>query len=339
VKVQQKILTLCEAWWLYNGARRETLILNVLPILVQAALDGKDDDNTFETTTLSSSTSSSTKITSMITKPAAIKRLFQIRTAIDELDFNDPGSASFCALLLRLVSSPSCLNTIDGRKLLSYLLNADVTLMQRLHQSIRAQIPNNRPTILKAYSEIYFRAWNDVHLSADDDGSSGDGNNDDDDDASNSISNTIHSNMRSKFENHVLQDLMYSSIHASNPVMVKSLMRLLQAFYDAKKDRNVEAMFYRMYSPILWRSLTATNAIVRVNAAMVFSEVFPLQNPNHLQTDQAILKGCQSMQHLLCDRDPRVRVAGSECVAKILSTYWEVIPPVEIRSLLNRKYL
>jgi hypothetical protein len=42
---------------------------------------------------------------------------------------------------------------------------------------------------------------------------------------------------------------------------------------------------------------------------------------------------------LLQDRDPRVRVAGSEAMAKILSTYWDVLPSTEIRVLLNREYL
>ena len=39
-------------------------------------------------------------------------------------------------------------------------------------------------------------------------------------------------------------------------------------------------MLLKLYNPIIWRSFTAANAHVRRNAMLLFSTVFPLQDPN-----------------------------------------------------------
>lgn len=38
-------------------------------------------------------------------------------------------------------------------------------------------------------------------------------------------------------------------------------------------------MLYRLYKPILWRSLKVANAVVRANATTLMLSVFPLYNP------------------------------------------------------------
>lgn len=41
----------------------------------------------------------------------------------------------------------------------------------------------------------------------------------------------------------------------------------------------MDEMLFRLYSPILWRSLRAANADVRANATAVLLDAFPLQDP------------------------------------------------------------
>jgi hypothetical protein len=241
---------------------------------------------------------------------ADVKRLFKMREALDIIDFADSSSDSLRSLLLRVASSPLCLRLPEGKRLLASIFHVDGTLMKDMHQAIRVQIPDAKKTELQAYAEIYFRAWKEAPTTE--------------------IQNAV--------ESQVLSDLMYAVIHVGNPNMTKSLLAVLEPFHDAKKNAAVEGLLHRMYAPILWRSMSAANAKVRVNAALVLAEVFPLQDASHTQTEASIRKGCTGLKSLLQDRDPRVRVAGSEAVAKILSTYWDVVSSTDIRTLLNRKY-
>ena len=39
-------------------------------------------------------------------------------------------------------------------------------------------------------------------------------------------------------------------------------------------------MLYRLYNPFLWRSLKVANVYVRANAATLFLDAFPLQDPD-----------------------------------------------------------
>lgn len=287
VAVQSTIVALCEDWWQANGAQREMLVAQTLPLLVIAALG----------------TGSSSK--------SDVKRLFQMRQALEIIDFADSSSDSLRSLLLRVASSPLCLRLPEGKRLLASIFHVDGTLMKDMHQAIRVQIPDAKKTELQAYAEIYFRAWKEAPTT--------------------DIQNAV--------ESQVLSDLMYAVIHVGNPNMTKSLLAVLEPFHDAKKNAAVEGLLHCMYAPILWRSMSAANAKVRVNAALVLAGVFPLQDASHTQTEASIRKSCTGLKSLLQDRDPRVRVAGSEAVAKILSTYWDVVPSTEIRTLLNRKYL
>jgi hypothetical protein len=287
VAVQSTIVALCEDWWQANGAQREMLVAQTLPLLVIAALG----------------TESSSK--------SDVKRLFQMRQALEIIDFADSSSNSLRSLLLRVASSPLCLRLPEGKRLLASLFHVDGTLMKDMHQAMRVQIPDAKKTELQAYAEIYFRAWKEAPTTE----------------------------IQEVVESEVLSDLMYAVIHVGNPNMTKSLLTVLEPFHDAKKNPAVEGLLHRMYAPILWRSMSAANAKVRVNAALVLAEVFPLQDASHTQTEASIRKGCTGLNSLLQDRDPRVRVAGSEAVAKILSTYWDVVPSTDIRTLLNRKYL
>lgn len=236
-----------------------------------------------------------------------VKRLLPLKEALDALDFDDESSADLKSLLLRTLSSPLFLKSNEGKKWIVEMFSIPA-LASEMHQAIRIQIPDAKKTVLQAYGDIYFRSWKE-------------GGND----------------VRAALEEFVLQDLAYASIHVANPQMVKNLQTILNPFYNAKKAPDVEKLLHRLFGPILWRSMSAANSRVRVNAAIVLAEVFPLQE-SAVHTGRAVQKGRETLEGLLTDDEPRVRVAGAEATARILSTYWDVLPSSDIRILLNRKF-
>lgn len=286
---QNAIIKMCESWWHANAIQRDNLIVQCLPLLVLQTLDGKNFQKSY------------------------IKRLLNLKEALQIIDFNNPSSDSLRSLLLRVASNPLCLRMPEGRSFLAALFQ-EPSLIRDLHLAVRAQIPEARGTILKAYGEIYLKAWKD---------------------SENTDAGDV--DVRDAIEHEAIQDLVHSVIHVSSSATAKSILALLEPFH-ATKTPEIDGLLYRMYSPIIWRSLGATSAQVRVNAVNALGQVFPLQDASHTQTKAAISKGTLALKSALQDTDPRVRVAGSAATARICGMFWDVLPVTDIRMLLNRKF-
>ncbi|KAL7577864.1 hypothetical protein ACA910_010608 [Epithemia clementina (nom. ined.)] len=310
---QRTILKLCETWWNANVLHREYLVSQSLPLLIQSAA-------------LADSSPKS-----------ALLRLYPMRHAVSCIDFADESSEWCRSILMRVASSPKCLKVVpEGRRFIAYLFQADVSLIPSLHQAMRAQIPDSASTVsqkrkssvvLQAYAEIYYRAWIEApHLEE------LDATNDDDQEAEDLEQKLT---IRDEIELHVLSDLVYSMLHAVQLSMFEALLLVLQQFHDNKRQPEVEDLLHRLYAPILWRSLAAANAHVRVRATRVLAEVFPLDQSSHAQTAKHMEKACAALRDLLQDADAQVRVAASTSVAKVLAQYWDAIPATEIRTLLD----
>eukprot|EP00536_Pseudo-nitzschia_multiseries_P005620 jgi/Psemu1/190970/e_gw1.108.84.1 len=244
------------------------------------------------------------------TTKSHIQRLYKLRNAFSCIDFADPSSDSLRQLLLRVASNPVCLQMPEGRKFLAALLQQDVHLVQDLHRAFRVQIPEAKPSILKSYGEIYHRAWKEEQEEI--------------------------MSIRQAIEFEVLQDLMYSVINMESQITFRSVLTVLEPLHADKKNKEVASLLHRLYSPILWRSLAATNPLTRKNAVIVLEKVFPLQDPlNSLSMKDAVLKATDALQIALQDDDPAVRLAASGATAKTCAMFWEILPPREIRLLLN----
>jgi condensin-2 complex subunit G2 len=244
-----------------------------------------------------------------------IKRLLKMQDAFHVIEWTDESSKSLQTLLQKIVSNPQCLKSNEGKKFLSGLFLIDADLIIDLHQAIRIQIPQAKKDVLACFGDIYKRAWKD------------------------SLDHKIPEEIQQSIEENVLQDLMYAVLHVADPKMTKKLLIVLEPFHEAKRAPDVENLLYRMYGPILWRALSAANEMVRINAATVVGEVFPLPEPSHAQADAALHRGAEKLLALLQDNCPKVRIAGSETVAKVLTNYWDVLATDDIRSLLNREYI
>jgi condensin-2 complex subunit G2 len=240
-----------------------------------------------------------------------IKKLLTFKDAFQVIDFLNPSSESLRSLLLKVASNPLCLKLPEGRKFLTSLFR-DPDLVPDLHLSFRAQIPLASNTILQAYGEIYYRAWCEAE------------------DASDTDTQEI-------IEHQVLQDLMHAAIHIASPAMAKALLTTLAPLHSDKKAKRVADLLRRLYGPILWRSLSAANPLVRKNAVSILEQVFPLHDPHQNQMKASMEKCSTALKNALQDVDPKVRIAASEATANICALFWEALPSSDIRMLLNRK--
>lgn len=251
-----------------------------------------------------------------------VKRLCSIRDAIDLLDFECESITTLKNHLLRTVANPLFLQSTEGRKFITHLFHVDASLVAELHKAIKVQLFEAKKSILNAYGEIYYNAWKQ----------SVDKKNEDEEEEE-------LGEIQTSIEENALQDMMYYQIHAANPKIVSSIRIVLDKFYVNKKSPDVESMLHRCYGPLLWRSLAATNSRVRLQAAVVLTDTFPLRDPDAGQewTEACVQKSMEALVSLMSDEVAAVRVAGSNATAKILSQFWVAIPANDIRKLLNRK--
>eukprot|EP00984_Skeletonema_dohrnii_P010337 scaffold4024_cov123-Skeletonema_dohrnii-CCMP3373.AAC.2 len=249
-----------------------------------------------------------------------VKRLYSIRDAIDLLDFECDSITTLKNHLLRTVANPLFLQSTEGKKFITHLFHVDASLVGELHKAIKVQLFEAKRSILNAYGEIYYNAWKQsVDKKEEEEDEEGQGE------------------IQASIEENALQDMMYYQIHAANPKIASSIRIVLDKFYVNKKSPDVESMLHRCYGPLLWRSLAATNARVRLQAAAVLTDTFPLRDPDAGQewTEACVQKSVEALISLMSDEVAAVRVAGSNATAKILSQFWVAIPANDIRKLLN----
>lgn len=96
-------------------------------------------------------------------------------------------------------------------------------------------------------------------------------------------------------------------------------------------------MLLRVYGPILWRSLSCANAIVRAQACALFFDVFPFNDPTASPSEDEGLKQKQFdfIAALLKDGDHRVRAAAASGVCHVFKDFWECIPFNAVKQLLQ----
>jgi len=239
-----------------------------------------------------------------------IKRLFNLKDAMKLLDFADESTSFLKGLLLKTPSSPLYLKNSEGKKWIVFLLSLDADFVEDLSKAIKVQIPNAKKQVLKGYGECYLRAWKSAEKD---------------------------SEARTAIEDKVFQPLMEGALLCANAALQSNILTVLHPLHEAKKGPDVDALLYKLYGPLLWRSLKAANPMVRMNSLSVFSDTFPLRDPADKTEVQnaAVLKGLKLLEELLLDTNPSVRVAAADAVGRTLGTFWNMVPTDSIRSLLN----
>ena len=313
IKTQNNIMQSCELWWDGKMQYRNLITTQWIPLLLSRTLDSD-------------------------AKQVDLKKLLKVKETLLLLDYTDDNSSYIKMLLLQTVSSPFYHKYTEGRRLITFFFQLHPSMVSQLHQSIRAQIPNMKKSILQVYAQIYFKAWKEAHknqstLST----SAREKENVDSDVDDIDEENLASQNIQNSIEEIMLQDFMYASIYLSSSSMLKSIHVILLPFFKEQQNRPVELLLYRMYTPIIWRALNATNASIRINALTVLSKVFPLRNPEYGEshTNMALDKCMQTFTLLLKDKDPKVRGKACETVVSILELFWDAISIENIRSVLQ----
>jgi hypothetical protein len=193
---------------------------------------------------------------------------------------------------------------------------------------MKTQLIHGIKSISSIYGETLYRIWNEVSVST----ASSTGA------ASSSLLQLppVSSPLQDKMEEQI-QSFLSDAVHTANPKYFKGLRSLIKAFHDVKRSDSFECALIRIYDPILWRSLQCANCIVRSQTAILFFDVFPLQqlHTSSEQSDLYLQKQFNILTLLLKDNDHRVRSTTVIGVSHILKEYWDLLPLSTINNLLK----
>ncbi|XP_054049064.1 condensin-2 complex subunit G2 isoform X2 [Rissa tridactyla] len=242
---------------------------------------------------------------------ADIVRLWNLHQTLLCFDYDSEESNEVKDLLLQCFMSVKHIKKEEGRRFLSFLFSWNINFIKMIHGTVKNQLQFFPRSLVEYISEVYFRAWKKV---------SGE--------------------FLEILEHNCIQDFMHHGIHLPRSSSVHSKVREMLSYFhkQSKVRQGVEEMLYRLYQPILWRSLKARNSEVRSNAAFLFVDAFPVRDPsfNAEEMDNEIQKQFEELFSLLEDPHPVVRSTGILGVTQITSKYWEMIPPTILADLLKK---
>uniref|UniRef100_A0A8C5W7C7 Non-SMC condensin II complex subunit G2 n=1 Tax=Leptobrachium leishanense TaxID=445787 RepID=A0A8C5W7C7_9ANUR len=242
---------------------------------------------------------------------ADIVRLWHLHPCLLSYNYNSAESAEVRDLLLSCATSIKHIRKEEGRRFLTFLFSWDANFIKVIHGTIKNHLNFLPRVLMKNIAEIYFRAWKkasgDFFIQA--------------------------------MEYDCIQDLMHHGIHLPKRSPVYPRVReVLSYFHQQKARQGVDDMLYRLYQPLMWRSLKAVNSEVRSNAALLYIEVFPLRSSglNNDDLDNEVQKQFDELFSLLEDPHPQVRSAGVLGVCKITAKYWDILPASILTELLKK---
>ncbi|NXU50118.1 CNDG2 protein, partial [Turnix velox] len=242
---------------------------------------------------------------------ADITRLWNLHEVLLYFDYDAEESSEVKDLLLQCFMGVKHIKKEEGRRFLSFVFSWNGNFIKMIHATVKNQLQFFPRSLMEHISEVYFRAWKKV---------SGE--------------------FLEILEHDCIQDYMYHGIHLPRSSPVHSKVREMLSYFhkQSKVRQGVEEMLYRLYLPILWRALKASNSEVRSNAAFLFVDAFPIRDPsfNNEEMDNEIQKQFDHLFSLLEDPYPIVRSAGILGVTQITSKYWEMIPPTVLAYLLKK---
>ncbi|KAF8017313.1 hypothetical protein BT93_H2486 [Corymbia citriodora subsp. variegata] len=278
-----EIVGLCEEWWKGDLPGRENLISQFLPFLVSRSLTLK--------------------------KKVDVGRVYAMRDAFGLFDFEDDSIEDLKMLLIRCVISPLYLKTEEGKRFVAFMFGLSRQLLKDALAMIKSQIPFGRKSMLEAYGDILFRAWN-----------------------------AAEGGSKEEIENGFLQGLIEGAIHSSSAALATSIRRVLGGFINQRTVDGVEKVLFRLTEPVLFRSLQVANSDVRQNALHLLLDVFPLEDPDATKEvkDSLLDRQFYLLERLLKDDCPDVRVVAVEGCCRILNLFWEVIPSSTLTKIITR---
>uniref|UniRef100_A0A4W6FIK5 Non-SMC condensin II complex, subunit G2 n=1 Tax=Lates calcarifer TaxID=8187 RepID=A0A4W6FIK5_LATCA len=245
----------------------------------------------------------------ILKKPGVeIQRLWSLHDVLLSLDYTSEDNKQIIDLLLQCFHRPIYIRNDDGKRFLVFLFSWNINFIWLIHGTIKNQLEFYSKTMTTHITEVYFRAWKKA---------SGDS--------------------LEQIESSCIQDFMQCAIflHRASPVHAK-VRQIVSYFHTRKGCHKVDKMLCNLYRPILWKALSASNFEVRANATLLFTDAFPVNDPdqNNENIDASIQK--QLDTGLLEDPHPTVRSNATLGVCKILAKCWELLPPMIITDFLKK---
>uniref|UniRef100_A0A3Q1FKQ8 Non-SMC condensin II complex, subunit G2 n=1 Tax=Acanthochromis polyacanthus TaxID=80966 RepID=A0A3Q1FKQ8_9TELE len=244
-------------------------------------------------------------------KPGAeIQRVWSLHDVLLSLDYTSEDNKPIINLLLQCFQRPTYIRNDDGKRFLVFLFSWNVDFIWVIHGTIKNQLQFYSKTMTTHIAEIYFRAWKKA---------GGD--------------------FLENMESSCIQDFMQNAVflRRASPVYAK-VRQIVSYFHTRAGCKSVDKMLYNLYRPILWKALSAPNFEVRANATLLFTEAFPIHDPDQSNEsiDESIQKQLDTAMGLLDDPHPTVRSNATLGVCKILAKCWELLPPTIITDFLKK---
>uniref|UniRef100_A0A3Q0SAQ6 Non-SMC condensin II complex, subunit G2 n=1 Tax=Amphilophus citrinellus TaxID=61819 RepID=A0A3Q0SAQ6_AMPCI len=189
----------------------------------------------------------------ILKKPGAeIQRVWRLHDVLLSLDYTSEENKQIIDLLLQCFHHPTHIRNDDGKRFLVFLFSWNVNFIWVIHGTIKNQLEFYSKALTTHIMEIYFRAWKKA---------SGE--------------------FLEKIESLCIQDFMQSAIFLQRASPVHSKVRQIVSYFHTRKDcRSTDKMLFNLYRPILWKALNAPNFEVRANATLLFTEAFPVHDPD-----------------------------------------------------------
>nr|XP_040023669.1 condensin-2 complex subunit G2 [Gasterosteus aculeatus aculeatus]XP_040023670.1 condensin-2 complex subunit G2 [Gasterosteus aculeatus aculeatus] len=239
-----------------------------------------------------------------------IQRVWSLHDVLLSLDYTSEENKQITNLLLQCFHSPNYIRNDDGKRFLVFLFSWNVNFICVIHGTIKKQLPFYSKTMTTHIMEIYYRAWKKAN-----------------------------GDFLEKIESSCIQDFMQNAIFLRRASPVHAKVRQIMSYFHSRQGCNkVDKMLCNLYKPILWKALSVPNFEVRANATLLFTEAFPVHDPeqNNQIIDETVQKQLDTAMGLLDDPHPTVRSNATLGVCKILAKCWELLPPTIITDFLKK---
>uniref|UniRef100_A0A3Q2XYN6 Non-SMC condensin II complex, subunit G2 n=1 Tax=Hippocampus comes TaxID=109280 RepID=A0A3Q2XYN6_HIPCM len=307
------IHTLCEAWWKKDLLDKDTFGHTALVITLKKSF--------------------------LLKKPyAEVQRAWSLHKVLSNVDYMSEEGQQLGEQLARCFQHPAIISLDDGKRLMVFLFSWHVDFIPRIHGTIKNQMEFFNKMTMAHVAEIYFRAWKKAS-----------------------------DNFQEKIESECIQDFMKCAIllQRSSPVHRK-VQQIIFHFHKKKICRPVGKMLSVLYKPILWKYLNVRTAHpfvplfrsidlsaarvqslnlfsspqvpnfeVRTNATVLFTDAFPIVDPDK-EIEVDLQKQLDTLMVLLFDKHDVVRCNAIQGVCKILDRCWELLPPDVIVDFLKK---
>jgi condensin-2 complex subunit G2 len=237
-----------------------------------------------------------------------VKRLNAVREGLLLFEWEDESAAQLRIMVQRTFLHAQFLSSDEGKKFLVWTLSR-LPLISVLHKTLKTALVSCPKWKVLAYAHLYFKAWQKSEGA-----------------------------QKLRLESLALQDLVNAALHLQNPTTLKTVKQILQYIVDQKsKDKQVEDLLHRLYSPFIFRALQVANPAVRENALYQLGIVFPLVPPTLPQGefDETLQDQFHLLVDALDDPAPNARSQAVLSVGRILAVFWEILPTQSLHTILN----